>query len=208
MSGPVIHKVEQGTAEWFDVRKGLATASEFKCLVKHNGKYSQTRQTYMLQLAAERLTGEPPENFFSIYTDRGKRLEPEARDLYAMITGHEPEQVGFVTNRGCGCSPDSLIGKSGLLEIKTKKAADLIEVLLKDEFCPEHVAQCQGALWVSDRDWIDLEVYWPALPPFIKKAGRDEAYIKNLAFEAEKFNEELEAIVEKIRAYGQLAEAA
>lgn len=207
MTGPVIHMCEQGTAEWFDIRKGLATSSEFKCLLKGPKGYSQTRNTYMLQLAAERVTGEPPENFFSIYTERGKRLEPEARDLYAMLKDVEPQQVGFITNHGAGTSTDSLVGESGVLEIKTKKAADLIEVLLKDEFCPEHVAQCQGALWVAEREWIDLCVYWPGMHPFIKRAHRNEAYIANLADEVAKFNDELAVIVDKVRAYGSPAVA-
>lgn len=208
--GAVIHDVEQGTAQWFDVRKGLATASEFECLVKRgkDGKPSATRKTYMLQLAGERLTGEPPEGFFSIYTERGKALEPEARSLYAMLTDTQPQQVGFITNHGVGCSPDSFVGADGMLEIKTKAPKLLIEAILADEFCPDHVAQCQGALWVAEREWIDLAVYWPNLPPFLKRATRDEAYIANLASEVARFNDELAAIVEKIRAYGEPLAAA
>lgn len=202
----IIHDVEQGTPEWFAIRAGLATASEFECIVKRgrDGKTpSATRKTYMLQLAGERLTGEPPEGFGSIYTDRGKLLEPEARDLYAMLSDTEPQQVGFITNHGAGCSPDSLIGSDGMLEIKTKAPKFLIEAILADEFCPEHVAQCQGALWVAEREWIDLAVYWPGLPPFVKRAYRDEVYIANLAKEVAAFNAELEDIVEAVRAYGE-----
>lgn len=207
-----IHNCEQGTAEWFDLRKGIPTASEFECLVKKTaaGKASATRRTYMLQLAGEVLTGEPPEGFNSIYTDRGKLLEPEARDLYAMLHDVSPEQVGFITNHGAGCSPDSLIGNDGMLEIKTKKPALLVEAIDNDKFVEDHQAQCQGALWVAEREWIDLTLYWPGLPPFIKRAYRDEAYIATLAAAVSAFNEELAALVEKVRAYGlgQLAEAA
>jgi hypothetical protein len=210
MSGPVIHNVEQGSLEWFDVRKGIPTASEFECIVKRlkSGGRSAERRTYLLQLAGEQLTGDPPEGFSSIYTERGKALEPEARDLYAMIADVEPQQVGFITNHGAGCSPDSLIGSDGMLEIKTKAPKYLIEAILADEFCAEHVAQCQGALWVAERDWIDLCVYWPGLPPLIKRAHRDEAYIANLAAEVAAFNAELAEVVATVRAYGQLAEAA
>lgn len=213
MPFPVIHRdIEQGTEAWFQVRAGMPTASEFECLMKRGvgGKPSATRRTYMLQLAGEKLTGEPPEGFFSIYTERGKRLEPEARDLYAMLSDCEPEQVGFITNHGVGCSPDSLVGASGLLEIKTKKPAALVDAIVTDAFLEEHKAQCQGALWVAEREWIDLVAYWPGLPPFIKRAHRDEEYIALLAAEVAKFNAELEAMVEKVRAYGagDLAQAA
>lgn len=204
-----IHHVEQGTPEWFDLRKGIPTASEFECLIKKTaaGKPSATRQTYMLQLAGEVLTGEPPENFFSLYTERGKRLEPEARDLYAFLSDSEPAQVGFLTNHGAGCSPDSLIGDVGMLEIKTKAPKTLIEAILADEFCAEHKAQCQGALWVAEREWIDLAVYWPGLPLFVKRAHRDEAYIATLAEAVEAFNTELAGVVEKVRGYGTTTQA-
>lgn len=209
----VVHRCEQGTAEWFDIRKGMPTASEFESLIKkgRDGKSpSATRRTYMLQLAGEILTGEPPEGFFSIYTERGKQLEPEARDLYAMLSDSTPDQVGFITNHGAGCSPDSLVGNDGMLEIKTKKPASLVDAIVTDAFLEEHKAQCQGALWVAEREWIDLVAYWPGLPPFIKRAYRDDEYIAALAAEVAKFNGELAAMVEKVRAYGAgaLAEAA
>lgn len=210
--GPIIHHCEQGTTEWFDIRKGLPTASMFECIVKkgRDGKTpSATRRTYMLQLAGEILTGEPPEDFSSLYTERGKLLEPEARRLYAMLTDTRPEQVGFITHHDAGCSPDSLIGAGGMLEIKTKKPALLVDAIVTDAFLEEHKAQCQGALWVAEREWIDLCCYWPGLPPFIKRAYRDEPYINGtLAPEVAKFNEELAAMVEKVRAYGSLSEAA
>lgn len=200
-----IHNVEQGTPEWFAIRAGMPTASEFETIMKtrKDGKPSDMRRTYLLQLAGEVLTGEPPEGFFSIYTERGKTLEPEARDLYAMLSETDPQQVGFITNGAKGCSPDSLIGNDGMLEIKTKKPALLIDAILKDAFLEEHKAQCQGALWVAEREWIDLCVYWPGLPPVITRAYRDDEYIAALSTAVDAFSAELAEIVATIRAYGQ-----
>ena len=65
-----------------------------------------------------------------------------------------------------------------MLEIKTKLPHLMIEVLGRGAFPPEHVAQCQGALWVAEREWIDIAVYWPRMPRFVKRTTRDEAYIK------------------------------
>lgn len=199
---------EQGTPDWYEARKGIPTTSEFECLVKKGvgGKPSATRRTYLLQLAGEVLTGELPENFTSIYTERGKRLESEARDLYVMLTDAEPEQVGFIRNGPKGCSPDSLIGSDGMLEIKTKKPAVLIDALLADKFLEEHKAQCQGALWVAEREWIDLCCYWPGLPPVIHRATRDEAYIAELSRAVDEFNADLAEVIARVRAYGQPAE--
>ena len=78
-------------------------------------------------------------------------------------------------------------------------------MILSDAFPAEHVAQTQGQLWVTGRAWVDLIVYWPGMPRFIKRAGRDEAYIANLATAVDQFNFELDAMVQKILAYGEAA---
>ena len=178
----------------------MVTASRFKdVLAKGEGK---TRRSYMLQLAGELLTGEPHEGFMTADMERGHEMEPDARNMYALMTDANPELVGFIRNGAKGCSPDSLVGDVGMLEIKTKLPHLLIDVLLRDEFPAEHKAQCQGALWVAEREWIDIAVYWPRLPLFIKRAYRDEAYIAGLAAAVDAFNAELAETVERIRSYG------
>lgn len=197
----VVHdQIEQGTEDWFRVRMGKPTASEFhSILAKGQGK---TRRSYLLRLAGEVLTGEPSETYENEDMRRGRAMEPEAREAYAMLIGADPHLVGFIENGPKGCSPDSLIGDDGMLEIKTKKAPLLIDCIVKDKFPAEHVAQCQGALWVAEREWIDLCCYWPKLPLFVKRAYRDKKYIADLADEVDRFNDDLAATVETIRRYG------
>lgn len=192
---------EQGTPEWFQARLGLPTASEFATVMAsgRDGGASKTRRTYMLKLAGEILTGEPSEGFSNAHTERGKVMEDEARDLYAFLTNTDPQRIGFIVNGQKGCSPDSLIGNDGMVEIKTKLPHLLIEVILKGKFPAEHKAQCQGALWVAEREWIDIAVFWPKLPLYRQRAYRDEAYIKELAAAVDAFNDELREIVERIR---------
>lgn len=199
-----IFDFEQGGPDWFAARLGLPTASEFATVMAKgkDGGASLTRKTYMLKLAGEIMTGEPMENYSNAHMERGKAMEDEARDFYAFLTGEPLQRVGFVRNGITGCSPDSLIGADGVLEIKTKLPHLLIDCLLKDEFPPEHKAQCQGALWVAERDWIDIAVYWPKLPLFVKRATRDEPYIAKLKDAVAAFNLELQDTVEKIRRYG------
>lgn len=198
-------EIPQGSAEWHAARMGIPTASEFdKLLPGSRGKYLQSRRTYLMQVAGEiLLPADLPEEFSSLYTDRGKRLEPEARDMYAFLHGAAPEQVGFATNGRKGCSPDSIIGDNGALEIKSKKPAFLLEAICDDAFVDEHKAQCQGALLVLEREWIDLACYWPGLPLFTKRAYRDEEYIRTLSDEINRFNEEVDRVVEAVRRYGE-----
>lgn len=204
MGEPVILNCQQGTEEWLRARAGIPTASEFSTVMASGkgGGDSKTRRTYMLKLAGEIITGEPSENFTNAHTERGHAMEPAARELYAMMADADPELVGFIRNGAKGCSPDSLVGDRGLLEIKTKLPHLHIECLLRDDFPPEHKAQCQGALWVSERDWIDIAIYWPKLPLIVRRAYRDDAYIEAMSSAVDAFNDELAALVERVRAYG------
>lgn len=200
----------QGTEDWFKARAGIPTSSEFATVMASGkgGGESKTRRTYMLKLAGELLTGEPMEQYTNNHMERGKVMEDEARDLYSFMKDVDPQRVGFIVNGPRGCSPDSLIGAAGMVEIKTQLPHLLIETLLKDDFPSEHKAQCQGALWVAEREWIDIAVYWPKLPLFVKRAYREDTYIAQLSAAVDKFNDELADTVARIRAYGKQKAAA
>lgn len=201
MSARIIH-CEQGSEEWFRIRSGMPTASEFATVMAsgRGGAESKTRRTYMLKLAGEILTGEPMDSYSNGHMERGKAMEDEARELYAFLTDCDPERVGFVINGAKGCSPDCFVAADGMAEIKTKLPHLQIDVLLRGELPPEHKAQCQGGLWVAEREWLDFVSYWPALPLFVKRIYRDEEYIKTLSEAVDQFNAELSEMVECIRA--------
>ena len=193
----------QGSNEWFQARLGIPTASMFSAvLAKGEGK---TRRAYMNKLAAEIITGEPGESFTTPAMERGKIMEDDARNYYAFQTNADPVRVGFVKGEAAGWSPDSLLGSDGALEIKTQRGDLLIETILSNTFPSEHKAQCQGGLWIGEREWIDLCVYWPRMPVFVKRAYRDEPYIKALATEVATFNEQLAELVEKLQNIGAVA---
>lgn len=184
-----IFDMDQSSPDWFKVRCGIVTASCFSdVLSKGQGK---TRKTYMLKLLGERITGQPTESFSNRHTERGIEMEPEARHLYEFMTDNQCTRVGFMRRGNVGCSPDSLIGNDGLLEIKTKLPHLQCEVILNDEVPAEHKAQVQGQLWVSGREWVDFVSYWPNMPLFVKRVYRDEKYIETLQKEIERFLDEL-----------------
>lgn len=192
---------EQGTDEWFAARSGIPTASMFGTVMAkgRSGGVSKTRQAYMYKLAGEIITGEPMEGFSNPHMDRGHVMEIEARDEYSFMHDVSVEQVGFMRNGDKGASPDGLIGSDGLIEIKSKLPHLQIATLFEDRVPPEHVAQIQGQLWVSEREWCDLVSYWNGLPMMVKRAHRDEKYIAGIARAVTEFNEELQSVVEKIR---------
>lgn len=196
-----IHDIPQGEPEWFQVRLGIPTASRFKdVMAKGRGGWeSKTRSTYMRQLAGERLTGEPMETFTTAAMERGQLMEPEARMAYELLRDVQVQEIGFITDHGAGASPDGLVGDDGLIEIKTKKPELLIDLHERGDLPPEHRAQVQGQLWISQRSYCDFVGYYTGMPIFIHRVDRDEDYIAALADEVRQFNDELDRMVEKMR---------
>ncbi len=190
--------VEQGSPEWHLARLGIPTASRFAdLLAKGEGKM---RGKYLRELAAEVLTGEADSDGYSnSHMERGRLVEDEARNIYAIIEGVDPVRVGFVKNGRAGCSPDSFVGKRRGLEIKTAIRHIQIDRLQRGRLPPEHVAQVQGSMWIAERDEWDFMSYCPKLPPLIVTVPRDEAFIADLARSVEAFNEELDSLVAALR---------
>lgn len=194
----------QNSPEWMEIRRGTPTASMFATILAkgRDGGASLTRRTYMMKLAGEIITGDLMDSYSNDHMARGHVMESEARSLYSFLCDEPMKLVGFIRNGNAGASPDALIGDSGLLEIKTKLPHLLIGDLLKDEPPPEFMAQCQGGMWIAEREFVDLVVYWPKMPLFAKRVFREPAYIAKLSAAVDKFNEELAAVVEKVRRYG------
>lgn len=196
--------LEQGGEEWLAARCGLVTMSRLKELMvngKGPGGFGASAMTYMNELIGERITGEPAAAWQgNAHTQRGHEMEPIARELYQEASGNEPHEVGIILNHGVGYSPDGLIGDSGALEIKTKLPKLQVEVLLAGEIPKEHMAQIQGGLWVSEREWLDFVSFWPGMPLFVKRAYRDEKMIQQIAERVEAFYQELDNRISRVLA--------
>lgn len=197
-----IFNCDQGSPEWFVCRAGIPTASEFSTVLAKGkgGGDSVTRRKYMLTLIGELMTGKVIDGYTNAHMERGKEMEAEARDLYAMVTDAELTPVGFMRRGDAGASPDSLVGDEGMLEIKTKLPHLQLECLLGDAVPSEHVLQLQGQLWISQRLWVDFVSYWPGLPLFRKRVFRDEQTIARIKVGVDEFNAELNDLLKKVQA--------
>lgn len=198
----IVTDIEQGTPEWLALRLGIATASELDCLLV-NGKgeagFGVAAFTYMDQLIGERITEEAAElPFQTKATIRGHELEQVARSLYEDRESVTTTQVGIILNHGIGYSPDALVGPNGLTEIKTKLPKFQVGVILAGEVPKEHVHQCQGGLWASEREWIDFISYWPGMPLFVKRMYRDEVMIRKIAERVKTFYEILDERMNRV----------
>jgi hypothetical protein len=155
----------------------------------------------MRKLAGEIVTGEPMESYSNVHMERGKVQEDEARDLYAFMRDCDPQRVGFIRNGDRGCSPDSLVGDDGGLEIKTALPHIQIDRLLRGTLPAEHKAQVQGNIWLCERKFWDFVSYCPKLPLLVVRVERDDEYIAQLEKAVDQFNAELRQLVEQIMAF-------
>ncbi len=212
----IVHECDQNSDAWYRVKVGVPSASSFKDILAE-GK-GLTRKAYMHRLAAERLTGEFSEMYTNGYMEGGHVVEDEIRNAYAFLHDVEPARLGFVTldDGSAGCSPDSIIGGKGGLEIKSALPNLVVGYIDADRFPAEHKAQVQGNLWIMEREWWDIAIGPRAgkgaeakiatgVPYFFKRTYRDEVYIAELAAQVARFNDELAALVERIRSYGEAA---
>lgn len=189
---------EQGSPEWFEARRGIPTASEFASVrAKGEGK---TRLSYMRRLAGEIITGQVSESYSNPDMERGKAMEAEARAEYEFITGRTVKLCGFARNGRAGASPDGLID-GGIVEFKTKAPHLLIECIERGTLPPEHIAQVQGGMMITETATADFVAFWPGLPLFVVTVPRDDDYVAALADEIAKFNADLDAMVERVRSY-------
>lgn len=202
MGPPTYHyDIEQGSDDWHALRRGKITASAVGRLITATGKpaHNDTSRAQLLQLLAERITGESEASFYGDDMARGHLLEPLARDLYAKHCAPVIE-CGFVTATLCGVelgySPDGLVGDDGLIEIKSPRQKNHLKALLANEVPAEYVPQVQLGLAVSGRSWLDFISYAPGLPLFVKRCRRDESFITQLIAAAEAAELELQRLME------------
>lgn len=150
--------VQQGTAEWYQVRSLKMTASKAQAI----GNCGAGLKTLILELCTEYLSSKEQERFSNEHTERGKTLEDEARTVYEFETGNTVTQVGFcLYSDYVGCSPDGLVSNEGLVEIKCLDDKGYMAYFLDRKIKSEHVWQMQMQMLVCDRQWCDYVVYNP-----------------------------------------------
>lgn len=174
----------QGSDEWFRLRQGRPTGSEFsRIITAKTAKLSTQRHGYMQELVAE--TYIPSENCMesswlftgkkfigNVFTDHGNEIEEEARAAFAERTGLTPIEVGFVTRDDgvVGVSPDSLMKDadgnwSAGLEIKCKCLKNHIDALVSGDIPDAHKAQVHGCLAVTGLSEWHFWSYFPEMEP-------------------------------------------
>lgn len=178
------YNMEQGTKEWFDIRKLHFTASNANTILA----CGKGLETLIETLLIEHYSSNNYEEFSSRYQNkqmvRGKEFEDKARTIYELETGYKIEQVGFIElDENIGCSPDGLIGDDGLIEIKNHNDKKFFELITTGKIEKKYLDQMQMQMFVTGRKWCDYFGFNPnwEKPFFIKRIYRDESVMTNLS---------------------------
>jgi len=206
-----IHRIDQGTQEWKNLRLGIPTASWFHTIITPTGKPSENRERkkYIYRLVAERLLRQPmPDNFVNSWMERGNDLEEAAARAFIKKEKVDLLPGGFVTtNDGkAGCSPDRLLAKKGMatnecLEIKVPSPWVHLGNLC-DGPGDKYRAQVQGQLMIGEFEAVHFYSWNPNLPERHVVTLRDEKYIRTLEALLGLFLEEVEQTEDFVRRKG------
>lgn len=178
----VKEQMQQGSEEWFAVRRGRPTASNFKRIITpKTGELSASRIAYIDELIAECFFPDHVEFEGNRWTDRGNELEPIARDSFEAITGADVAEVGFCVRSDelVGCSPDGLIRDAdgeyiAGLEIKCPTPKTHVKYVRKGELPDEYKTQVHGGMAVTGLDTWHFFSFAPGVQPLWLIVERDD----------------------------------
>lgn len=211
-----MHSMDQRSAEWFAARLGRLTASRVAdMMARTKSGWSASRDKYLWQLAIERVTQVPEQSYCSPAMQHGIDTEPLARRAYEEHALCGVVEVGFIDHPTlfAGASPDGLIGKDGMLEIKCPESHTHGKMLLEIEQIPDrYIKQMQFQMACAGRDWCDFVSFDPRVPEgaqmFLRRIERDDTAIKEIEEHAAAFLAEVDRIEAQLRARQPVKEAA
>lgn len=171
--------VEQGSAEWLALRKNYITATDASIIMKAN----HWKTPY--QLYNEKTSDIKP-----LYTNeamqRGKDLEPIARDLFCLRTGHKMVPKVLV-REWTMASLDGLSDDNEILEVKCPGAKDHATALAGN--VPDHYyPQLQHQIYVVGAERA-FYFSFDGLDGVIVEVKRDDKYIAEMLDQEKKFYE-------------------
>ena len=201
--------IEQRTEEWFAQRLGKVTASRVADVIaKTNTGASASRDNYATQLILERLTNKQAEFYSNAAMQWGTETEPMARQAYELKRGVFVDEVGFIdhpTIEMSGASPDGLVGKNGLVEIKCPESKTHMEYLLSGKAPAKYIPQMMWQMACTGREWCDFVSFDPRFPEnlqiLVVKVEYDPTYVKMLELEITQFLDDVSKKVEILRKF-------
>ncbi len=159
--------IEQNTDEWLDMRAGKLTGSGVKTIMANFGKaFGDPAKRLAVSIAREQITGKRSliESYSNAHMQRGHEQEPIARALYEDENFVDVTNGGFFDCDNLGCSPDGLVSKDGLIEIKSVIDHVQYATIKRGGIDPVYKWQVYFNLMTTEREWIDYVSYCADFP--------------------------------------------
>lgn len=162
----------QGSQAWLQARAGYITGSRAADVLatRRDGTPAAARQDYLVQLVAERLTGQPQEaGIVTPWMTRGSELEPEARLRLEQAIDQPIYECGFLRSvlHQVGCSIDGYVGASpaqGFVELKCPKPATHLRYLRAGTVPADYLPQLLHNFLVTTAPQAWFASYCPEMP--------------------------------------------
>lgn len=133
-----IHRLEQQTEEWHNLRLGKITGTVLADLYGT----PKARESAFYEILAERLTPSVDMEYLQENAmTRGNRLEYPAIQAFEYVTGKKVERAGFCEsdeNEFIGYSPDGMIGETEDVEVKSPLGKNYMKIVLTNEVPKEY----------------------------------------------------------------------
>ena len=192
---------EQYSADWWEARRGLPTASGADRIITVSGKPSASADAYIAELIDEivrpmekRSDEEQKAQFHgNRHTERGHTMEPKAVGWFQFVTGLDVRSVGLILRDDglAACSPDALVaGDSEGLEIKAPEGKKHALWMLGESLPDEHKQQVHFSLAVTGLSAWHFLSYCPGYKPFRVRVEAD-AYTAKVKAALEDFTARL-----------------
>lgn len=192
----------QRNDQWDADRLGRITASRINDVLEKKA----ARDTYKWKLIAERITGVKSEQFTNKAMQWGIDQEDDAREFYSIRYDSTVSQVGFIVHPlypFTGASPDGLVENKGLVEFKCMETVNHLRAIHSRTAPKQYIPQCQWQMACTDREWCDLAIYDPRVPPELQmrrfRIKRDDKLITTMIDEVILFNNEIDEAILKIK---------
>lgn len=199
-----IHDVSQKTLDWMMLHVGIPTASGLHNIVtpEFEIRKGEMPRSYMHLKLAEAWLKRPVLELSTFSIEQGEILENEAKPFYELETNQKVREVGFITTDDglFGCSPDGLIGDSGL-EIKCPSAQVHVKYLIDGKLPKEYAAQVHGSMYVTGFSCWTFLSYRRNFPPLILRVERDDEIIAKIGDALSEFYAAFEKAKHKLAAY-------
>lgn len=175
----IYKQLEQGSPEWLKVRLGKVTGTRLKDLM------AKDNLALVDKLIAELISEQSKELRISEEMQRGKDLEPIARQAYEEYNGCKVEQIGFLQSdkyEWFGVSPDGLIDEGGKylkgVEIKCPDTDTHVKWIRQGTIPNEHKYQVYSYFIVNEdlieHDFVSFDNRFSIKPLHIVNTRRED----------------------------------